>query len=252
MPYRFATEPQDYSVYASGHVFYSLPGHPSLPVRLASETFQRCLAIRRARRHTGPCCIYDPCCGGAYHLATLAYLHWKNIAELSASDVDTEAVSLADRNLSLLSREGLQQRRKEIAALLAAYGKESHRAALESADELQRQLCQYLPMHPIKTRVFRADATDARRLAAPMQGVPVDLVMTDLPHGRQVEWQLDRALDTAAAPAWHLLEALQTVLSPSSLVALIADKQQALAHAQYRRLDFFRLGKRQVVIFQLS
>jgi hypothetical protein len=251
MPYRFATKPRDYSTYAGGHVFYSLPNHPALPVRLASETFQRCLAIRRAQQQTGPCRIYDPCCGGAYHLATLAYLHWNEIAALIASDVDPDAVSLADRNLSLLTLEGLKRRERELAALHKAYGKESHRAAVASAGELHHQLCLHLQAHPIQTRVFCADAMDADALAAQMQGVQVDLVLTDLPYGRQTAWRLDTALEAGAAPAWHLLDALRAVLSPGSLVALIAAKQQALRHEQYRRLEAFRLGKRQVAILQL-
>jgi 16S rRNA G966 N2-methylase RsmD len=252
MPYRFTIESQDYSDYASGHVFYSRPGHPALPVRLASEVFQRCLAIRQARQQCGPCRIYDPCCGGAYHLAVLAFLHWHAIAELIASDVDEEAVALAARNLSLLSLEGLERRRQEIAALFATYGKVSHRAALQSADRLQRQLDECLQTHSIKTRVFRADATDAGMLAEHLQGVPVDLVMTDPPYGRQVEWRGGGAVDTAASPVWQMMEALRTVLSNSSLVAIIADKQQTVGHEHYRRLDHFRLGKRQAAIFEVG
>ena len=48
MQYLYATERPDYSDLASGRVFYSLPGHPAFPIRLASEIFQRCLAFRRA------------------------------------------------------------------------------------------------------------------------------------------------------------------------------------------------------------
>ena len=61
MQYKFAKEQPDYSDLASGRVFYSLPGHPAFPVRLASEVFQRCLAhredagaqLRDRRRHHG-------------------------------------------------------------------------------------------------------------------------------------------------------------------------------------------------------
>lgn len=59
MPYRFATERRDYSDYASGKVFYALPGCPAFPVRLASEIFQRCLEIRAAEDATQPCVLYD-------------------------------------------------------------------------------------------------------------------------------------------------------------------------------------------------
>jgi hypothetical protein len=247
MPYRFALEPQDYSDYASGRLLHALPGHPALPVRLTREVFQRCLARRHECQETGPCRLYDPCCGGAYHLCALAFLHRPALAELIASDLDEEALALAARNLALLTPEGLQQRRAEIAALCAAYGKESHRAALESADRLLRHQRQHPPAPPLPTRLFRADATDPARLAALLPGRPVDLVLADLPYGRQVRWQ-GRAAEN---PAWHLLEALQGVLAPAGLVALVADKQQKIAHPGYQRLEQFRLGKRQVVLSRL-
>src|SRR5438128_795255 len=40
MPFKFAVERENYADYASGKVFYNLPGHPAFPVRLASEIFQ--------------------------------------------------------------------------------------------------------------------------------------------------------------------------------------------------------------------
>ena len=43
MEYKFASERTNYTDLASGNVFYSLPGHPAFPVRLASEIYQRCL-----------------------------------------------------------------------------------------------------------------------------------------------------------------------------------------------------------------
>ena len=40
------TEKDDYADYSSGHVLRSAPGFPAFPVRLASEIFQRALALR--------------------------------------------------------------------------------------------------------------------------------------------------------------------------------------------------------------
>src|SRR2546425_836474 len=45
--------------------------------------------------------------------ATLAYLHWPAIAELIGSDVDAQALSLAERTFSLLTLEGLQRRLRD-------------------------------------------------------------------------------------------------------------------------------------------
>ena len=109
MHYQFATAHLNYSDLASGRVFYSRPGHPAFPIRLASEIFQRCMAIRTAEHLPAPCVLFDPCCGGAYHLSVLAYLHRECIREVIGSDVDEEAIALAQRNLELLSVSGLDQ-----------------------------------------------------------------------------------------------------------------------------------------------
>ena len=56
--------------------------------------------FRRVGRH-GPFTLYDPCCGGAYLLTTIALLHGKEFALLMASDIDGEMLELARDNLSL-------------------------------------------------------------------------------------------------------------------------------------------------------
>ena len=48
MQYRYAREQTDFSDFSSGRVFYSLPGHPAFPVRLAGEIFQRCIEHRKS------------------------------------------------------------------------------------------------------------------------------------------------------------------------------------------------------------
>src|SRR5512134_1290323 len=119
MQYKYEKTQIDYSDLASGRVFHSLPGHPAFPVRLASEIFQRCLAGRETLyRELSPCTLYDPCCGTAYHLSVLAYLHGKHIQEVIGSDVDEKAVALAGRNLKLLNIAGLEKRIRELSSLL--------------------------------------------------------------------------------------------------------------------------------------
>src|ERR1044071_1824451 len=111
MQYQFEKEQLDYSDLASGRVFHSLPGHPAFPVRLASEIFQRCKANRETiYKNSTRCVLYDPCCGAAYHLSVLAYLHREHIQEVIGSDVDEKAVALAERNLELVSIVGLDKR----------------------------------------------------------------------------------------------------------------------------------------------
>src|SRR6188768_151923 len=85
MLYRFAQERVDYSDFASGRVFRSLPGRTAFPVRLADELFQRCLSLRPPDQRATPVTLYDPCCGGATLLCTLAILHWASIRQIVAS-----------------------------------------------------------------------------------------------------------------------------------------------------------------------
>jgi 23S rRNA (guanine2535-N1)-methyltransferase len=58
--YRYAAEKEGYADYSSGHVLRSAPGFPAFPVRLASEVFQRAVALRPG---SSPVALWDPCCG---------------------------------------------------------------------------------------------------------------------------------------------------------------------------------------------
>src|SRR5215207_11524995 len=141
MQYKYAKEQLDYSDFSSGRVFYSLPRHPAFPVRLASEIFQRCITSRESiYQNSTPCTLYDPCCGAAYHLSVLAYLHGEHIREVIGSDIDEKAVALAKRNLELLTVAGLDKRIGEISKMLELYNKDSHKDALESGYILKNRI----------------------------------------------------------------------------------------------------------------
>lgn len=253
MPYHYATDPEDYSDYASGRVLYSLPGHPAFPVRLVSEMFQRCTAALVDNGLSGPYKLYDPCCGGAYHLTTLGYLHWDAIGAILASDVSTDAVDLARRNLGLLTPEGLGARTTEIEEMLAAYGKDSHAAALESAARLRTRMDVGLYRHPIKLDVFQADATVTASMVDGLNGADIDIVLTDVPYGDTSSWQLSEASAAAdAPPLWQMLDALTSVITTRTVIAIATQKRQKARHPAYRRLDRFNLGKRRVTVLRLA
>lgn len=240
MQYRFAVERQDYSDYAGGRVFYSLPGQPAFPVRLASEIFQRCWAYRAS---TEPCVLYDPCCGGALHLAMLGYWHGQQVAEILASDVNSAVLPLAQRNLSLLTQAGLAQRIAELQHLYDTYGKSSHMDALASAERLRTRLADSLRDQQISTKLFAADVMDVAAVVAGLNGRSIDIVFTDIPYGGLSAWQ---GAKSANGPVWQLLETLRAVLTPNSVVAIVSDKQQKVAHEGYMRLEKFQVGKRRV------
>lgn len=246
MTYQYAVEDVDFSDFATGCVFYGLPGRPAFPVRLASEIFQRCVALIRKRGGTTPCVLYDPCCGGASLLSAVAYLHWRDLAGIIGSDVEADTLALAERNLSLLTLDGLDRRIVQLQQLSEEFAKESHREALASAQRLRQQLQQHLVSHNITTRTFLADATHPESLQAQLTGQAIDIVMTDIPYGEATHWQLAEALP--ADPVQLVLHALQPLLSTHSVVAITVPRQQKVNHPEYQRLAQFTIGKRRVFI----
>ena len=246
MQYKYETAAQDYSHLASGRVFYNLPGHPAFPIRLASEIFQRCLAHRETIYGiTTPCTLYDPCCGAAYHLSVLGYLHGWHIQEIIGSDVDEKAVALAGRNLGLLNITGLDQRIREITNMIEQYNKDSHKEALNSAYIIKNKISDLDREHPMATRAFQAAATDSKTILENINARSVDIVFTDVPYGQHSEWQ-----DSTSDPIRSMLNALLGILSPSCIVAIVSDKRQRASHENYQRVEQFQVGKRRVALLR--
>ena len=250
MQYQYVKDRVDYSDLTSGRVFYSLPGHPAFPVRLASEIFQRCMAIREIiYKVSSPCVLYDPCCGAAYSLSVLGYLHGEKIQELIGSDVGERAVVLAAQNLGLLTVSGLNNRMREISEILKLYGKESHKEALASSHILQTRITSLNKDHPIITKVFQASVFDGKAILENMGDRSVDIVFTDIPYGQHSQWQETGSIETPDL-IWSMLNTLTTVLSPSSIVAIVSDKEQKIAHENYQRVKQFQIGKRRIHILK--
>jgi len=250
MRYKYAIEQLDYSDFSSGRVFYGLPGHPAFPVRLASEIFQRCLVSReKLYKNSTPCTLYDPCCGAAYHLSVLAYLHGEYIREVIGSDIDEKAVALAKRNLGLLSIAGLDKRIGEISIMIEQYNKDSHKDALASGYILKNRISAITQERPLVTRVFQASAIDRKAMIKNIKTRSVDVVFTDVPYGQHSHWRGSNS-NELLNPIWSMLDALIGILSPSSIVAIVSDKQQKVSHKSFQRVEQFQIGKRRVVILK--
>ena len=77
----------------------------------------------------------------------------------------------------------------------------------------------------------------------------IDIVFTDVPYGRHSQWR-DSDPDELYNPLRAMLEALLGILSHSSIVAIVSDKQQKGRHAAYQRLEQFQIGKRRIAIMK--
>lgn len=249
MPYRFALENRDYSDFASGRFFYGAPGHPALPVRLGSEIFQRCWAHLHENGRNAPITLYDPTCGSAYHLCTLAYLHWEAIDTIIASDIDTNVLAVAERNLSLLTKAGVQRRTDEIEVMLEQFGKASHKAALESVRYFSSLLNDFTQAHQIKSRLFTADATNPQTLADRLAGQRIDVVISDVPYGHHSTWQMRP--NTSENPLTQMVAALRPLLSADSIIAVVLNKGQTFSQENYRQVEKFQIGKRRVILMNI-
>jgi 23S rRNA (guanine2535-N1)-methyltransferase len=210
-------------------------------VRLSSEIFQRARHLLGGERRLA---LFDPTCGGAYHLAALGFLHGNWIEAIRAADIDQDALSLAQRNLGLLSIQGIERRIAEIERMLAQYGKESHAGALHSAHTLRALLHHY--NRAIPTYTFQANALNSSTLLEGLAGQAVDLVISDIPYGNLSAWHTPGEEDAALPPLQRMLAALLPLLAPGSLVAIAADKRQKVFHPAYHRVDHFSVGKREI------
>lgn len=230
MKFEFNTDKANYEHLAAGRVLLSHSGATSFPVRLASEIFQLCAA------HLGKAklSVYDPCCGTGYLLTTLGFLHHERIAALYGSDVNQSALAIAQKNLALLDESGLGTRRDNLTELYAKYGKESHQAAITSADIL----LEALPEHEIAREICLADASQA--CLAPET---FDLLICDVPYGEKVDW-------LGNAGIYLLLEAQYPVMRAGALAVIISDKGQKAEHPNYRRYKQIKHGKRLIRIFE--
>lgn len=234
MAYRYATERADHTDLASGHVLRSAPGHPGFPARLASELFQRALAHLDA----DPVGLWDPCCGSGHLLAVLGVLHRDRLAHVHASDVDSEAVRIAARNLDLLTAKGMAQRERELRAQAAEFGRPSFVDRADAAQRLAARLRAHggdLPHSACEGDAFAPSPPQSR----------VDLVLTDVPYGNLAHW-------AGAYPAEdevpELLRALSAVLPGRTVLAVTARTRKLGLPRGTRALERVRVGNRAAVL----
>ncbi|ASW44232.1 hypothetical protein [Clostridium isatidis] len=238
MQYKFEISKKDFSDFSSGRVLYNGLNTTAFPVRLTSEIIQRAFHILKAKGANGPYKIYDPCCGGGFILTTIGFLYNNLISEIIATDYDIKVLEIAKKNLSLLSKEGLNKRSKEIQGYIEAFGKDSHLQALESIANLES----LIKKEDIKIKCMQRDITDMK--AFPIE--KVNIIITDIPYGNIVDWNTN-----SENPIQKLFENSYKALDKNhSLMVVIADKKTKLEHKLFKRIEYFKLGKRQIAFFE--
>lgn len=243
MEYLFETSARSYEDFASGRVLYNAQGTTAFPVRLASEIAQRCFRLLEGKGDNGRYSVYDPCCGGAYMLTVIGLLHGNRIKSIYASDSNADVLGIADKNLSLLTTDGLTRRKAELLKLIELFGKPSHRDAISSADRLSGLLANS-SIESIAT--FAADITKHGQTTKQELCRNLNLVITDLPYGDIVSWTGD-----SVDPVNDLFELVHERMEPSrSVLAIISDKSQKLKHDKFNRIQTIKVGKRVVGIFE--
>jgi len=213
---------------------------PSFPVRLANEIFRRCLEYIDIDSNI---ILFDPCCGGGYMLTVLGLLNPHTIGRIICTDIDEEAISLAKSNLSLLTIEGLLNRRQEIKNMIIKYNKQSHIEALKSTDKFIENIkqCSFQP----DVRCLTADALNYELLYK--IDVKPDIVIADVPYGNLVSWS-----NISNNAVNLLLDSIYYVLHTNTVIAIIYDKSQRIRNEKYKRLERFKAGKRIIEILKMA
>jgi tRNA G10 N-methylase Trm11 len=233
MEYKFCTD-DNFEDYSSGRVLYGNHGIPNFPVRLGNEIYRRCLSYSEKETDL---VLFDPCCGGGYLLTVLGFCNSNSLREVIGCDIDETMVTYAIKNTSLLTQEGLLQRKQEIYNLYETYGKASHKEAIKSAERLSCQLCEKM-----KTKVFCGDSTKPIMLdEAP------DIILTDIPYGNLVDWQGD-----ADNQLEQMLEQLARISHNSTVLAVIMDKKCRVSTNHWLRIEKQNVGKRKFEIYKIK
>ncbi|MBN9388501.1 MAG: hypothetical protein J0I20_10650 [Chloroflexi bacterium] len=240
----------DFSILASGQVIYSAPGRTAFPVRLAVDIFQKVVHYRTKKGGSTSFTLYDPCCGSGYLLVTLAFLNWKYITKIIGSDIDPNALQIAQHNFSLLTPDGINLRIEQLSQLVSSYGKSSHSETLENARLFSEKVNNFQGEHNFDGYLFQADATKSEDLIKNLEGQKVNLVITDIPYGNRTSWMGETPENLPSIEL--MLSSLLPILSKDGIVALVSPKRQSFNYSGYKRLTKYLIGKRQVTILEVS
>jgi len=231
MIYNYAAN-DNYAYLAAGAVIKSYKGNTNFPVRLGHEIFNRCLAHINPKEKVS---IYDPMCGSGYLLTTISILNFNKISKIYASDVNREVLLVAEKNLRLLTRSGIQHRENEIQASLEKFNRPSYKQSLEHIKVFKDTVDNDIAYSIFKRDVF-SDNEDL--------DLKAEIVIMDLPYSSLAKYEGNyspKALEK------QILNFTKKHLA----TAVIANKNQKLSVGlrQYRK-EKFKVGNRVIEIYK--
>lgn len=228
---------ENYEDYSSGRVLYGVSGATNFSVRIINEIFE--WSVNYLGKADGYV-VYDSFCGTAYSLTVLGFLHAEKIREIIGSDINEKVLEFAGKNLSLLSKEGIDKRIEGLRGFIAEYNKDSHKEALESALRLKEKSTEN-----IKVSIFVHNILSTAELPSSVNDI--DFLFADVPYGALVEW---KGVEDVHNPIQTFLSNVSNRLSQKSVVAIALNKKQAIEHVGYRKVKSFSRGTRKIIILE--
>ena len=166
----------------------------------------------------------------------------------SPKTIEAEAISIAAKNVKLLSAEGMLDRQAELAALAKVSGRESHVVATASAAALHAWLDRQSSALQ-QTSIFEADATDPDAIRAHFPANPsIDIGFADVPYELHSSWRTEAT--GRAGPEMKVLATLADLSVPLALLA--TRKGLKLTNPRYKRAAKLKNGHRVLWIFELA
>ena len=217
----------NYEDFASGRVIHGARGIPNFPVRLIAEIFGRAKEASSKKDHL---IVYDPCCGGAYSLTIIGLFYGSCIEKIYGSDISADMIECARQNLDLLNNDGLDKRRVELEQLYAEFGKDSHKEAIRSVDQIRLRL-----QRDINSETFVADCTKK------LPEIKPDIIITDIPYGNLVNWGGEGEINA-------MMESLFDIAGENTILAVSMDKSQRITSEKWQRIAKQNIGKRRFEI----
>lgn len=232
MNYLYATEHKNSEIFSSWRVLYHTRNATAFPVRLIEEIWGRTKYLLHQLWNMWPYDIYDPCGWIGYMMTVLWLLDGSSIETIVVSDINKEFLDYAQKNLSLLSIEGVNKRMKELQDYVSLYNKESHTWALEDAYKILN-IVEH--QNQIRTFTYQNDIMNSWDLGGHM----FDTIIVDFPY-----WQLvsrNRNVDY-----WLIFQLFKKVLKENGILVIISDKQQKYVTDLFLPQWSFVIGKRKI------